>query len=149
MERSTIYLWAALGVLAIFCHEPPAGVNVRSSADADRAAVREALQTAVLVLSQYVEERYATDLLSGETAGVGYLLKDRVVEGKAGGDAVIAYANGAQELLQLKQRLVTLATNLLQTMHKSLEAITNNTRANELLKGHPPRKGWEEYYKLA
>jgi len=29
-------------------------------------------------------------------------LKDRVVEGKAGGDAVIAYANGAQELLQLK-----------------------------------------------
>jgi len=29
-------------------------------------------------------------------------LKDRVVEGKAGGDAVIAYANGAQELLQIR-----------------------------------------------
>jgi len=29
-------------------------------------------------------------------------LKDRVVEGKAGGDAVLAYVNGAQELLQLK-----------------------------------------------
>ena len=29
-------------------------------------------------------------------------LKDRIVEGKAGGDAVIAYANGAQELMQLK-----------------------------------------------
>jgi len=29
-------------------------------------------------------------------------LKDRVVEGKAGGDAVIAYANGAQEILQIK-----------------------------------------------
>ncbi len=29
-------------------------------------------------------------------------LKDRVVEGKAGGDAVVAFANGAQELLQLK-----------------------------------------------
>ena len=29
-------------------------------------------------------------------------LKDRVVEGKAGGDAVVAYANGAQELIQLK-----------------------------------------------
>jgi hypothetical protein len=27
--------------------------------------------------------------------------------------------------------------------------ITNNARANELLKGHPPRKGWEEFYKLA
>ncbi len=35
---------------------------------------------AVLVLSQYVEERYATDLLSGDTTGVGYLLKDRVVD---------------------------------------------------------------------
>ena len=29
-------------------------------------------------------------------------LKDRIVEGKAGGEAVIAYANGAQELVQLK-----------------------------------------------
>ncbi len=29
-------------------------------------------------------------------------LKDRVVEGKAGGDAVVAYANGAQEILQIK-----------------------------------------------
>ncbi|MHC4959360.1 MAG: YbaB/EbfC family nucleoid-associated protein [Planctomycetota bacterium] len=29
-------------------------------------------------------------------------LKDRIVEGKAGGDAVVAYANGAQELVQLK-----------------------------------------------
>ena len=33
---------------------------------------------AALVLSQYVEERYATDLLSERTSGVGYLLKDRV-----------------------------------------------------------------------
>jgi DNA-binding YbaB/EbfC family protein len=29
-------------------------------------------------------------------------LKDRVLEGKAGGDAVVAYVNGAQELLQIK-----------------------------------------------
>ena len=35
---------------------------------------------AVLVLSQYVEERYATDLLSSDTRGVGYLLKDRVAD---------------------------------------------------------------------
>jgi DNA-binding NarL/FixJ family response regulator len=35
---------------------------------------------AVLVLSQYVEERYATELLAGETRGVGYLLKDRVAD---------------------------------------------------------------------
>jgi len=37
-------------------------------------------ETAVLVLSQYVEERYATELLAGETRGVGYLLKDRVAD---------------------------------------------------------------------
>ncbi|WP_186767964.1 response regulator transcription factor [Streptomyces qinzhouensis] len=34
----------------------------------------------VLVLSQYVERRYAGELLSGESRGVGYLLKDRVVD---------------------------------------------------------------------
>ena len=37
-------------------------------------------EVAVLVLSQYVEERYATELLAGETRGVGYLLKDRVAD---------------------------------------------------------------------
>jgi DNA-binding NarL/FixJ family response regulator len=36
--------------------------------------------TAVLVLSQYVEERYASDLITGELNGVGYLLKDRVAD---------------------------------------------------------------------
>ena len=35
---------------------------------------------AVLVLSQYVEERYAAELLAGDVAGVGYLLKDRVID---------------------------------------------------------------------
>jgi DNA-binding NarL/FixJ family response regulator len=48
-----------------------------------RAAIairRQFPEVAVLVLSQYVEERYATDLLSGDTSGVGYLLKDRVVD---------------------------------------------------------------------
>ena len=28
------------------------------------------------------------------------------------------------------------------------QEITNDERANQLLKGHPPRKGWEEYYKV-
>jgi DNA-binding NarL/FixJ family response regulator len=35
---------------------------------------------AVLVLSQYVEESYAAELLAGNTKGVGYLLKDRVAD---------------------------------------------------------------------
>ncbi|MEV0972765.1 response regulator transcription factor [Microtetraspora glauca] len=34
----------------------------------------------VLVLSQYVEKRYATELITSDTEGVGYLLKDRVAQ---------------------------------------------------------------------
>ena len=34
----------------------------------------------VLVLSQYVEERYAADLITTDTRGLGYLLKDRVAD---------------------------------------------------------------------
>ncbi|MEU5386176.1 response regulator transcription factor [Kitasatospora cineracea] len=34
--------------------------------------------TAVVLLSQFVEERYAADLLAKNTSGVGYLLKQRV-----------------------------------------------------------------------
>ncbi|TDQ52301.1 response regulator [Actinorugispora endophytica] len=48
-----------------------------------RAAVRirrESPRVGVLVLSQYVEKRYATELFTENTEGVGYLLKDRVVE---------------------------------------------------------------------
>ncbi|OMI38214.1 response regulator transcription factor [Streptomyces sparsogenes] len=36
--------------------------------------------TAVLLLSQYVEERYAADLLTAHTSGIGYLLKQRVAD---------------------------------------------------------------------
>lgn len=35
---------------------------------------------AVLVLSQYVEERYAADLIAGNGGALGYLLKDRVAD---------------------------------------------------------------------
>jgi DNA-binding NarL/FixJ family response regulator len=37
-------------------------------------------ETGVLVLSQYVEEAYALDLLADNAEGVGYLLKDRVAD---------------------------------------------------------------------
>lgn len=50
----------------------------------------------VLVLSQYVEERYATELLAGSTRGVGYLLKDRVAEVREFVDAVVRVAQGVR-----------------------------------------------------
>src|SRR3954470_24139886 len=45
------------------------------------ATIRQELpETGVLVLSQYVEEGYALDLLADSAAGVGYLLKDRIAD---------------------------------------------------------------------
>jgi DNA-binding NarL/FixJ family response regulator len=53
---------------------------------------------AILVLSQYVEERYATDLLSVQTSGVGYLLKDRVAQVSDFLDALRRVAAGGTAL---------------------------------------------------
>ncbi|MET8542716.1 response regulator transcription factor [Kitasatospora sp. NPDC004799] len=52
----------------------------------------------VLVLSQFVEERYASELLAGSTRGVGYLLKDRVAEVREFADAVVRVAEGGTAL---------------------------------------------------
>jgi DNA-binding NarL/FixJ family response regulator len=53
---------------------------------------------AILVLSQYVEERYAADLLSSNTRGVGYLLKDRVADVAEFLDALRRVAAGGTAL---------------------------------------------------
>jgi DNA-binding NarL/FixJ family response regulator len=53
---------------------------------------------AVLVLSQYVEERYATDLLASSTRAVGYLLKDRVAHVEDFLDALRRVAAGGTAL---------------------------------------------------
>jgi DNA-binding NarL/FixJ family response regulator len=53
---------------------------------------------AILVLSQYVEERYAADLLSANTRGVGYLLKDRVADVAEFLDALRRVAAGGTAL---------------------------------------------------
>jgi len=52
----------------------------------------------VLVLSQYVEERYATELLSDRPGGVGYLLKDRVADLAEFLDALDRVAAGGSAL---------------------------------------------------
>jgi DNA-binding NarL/FixJ family response regulator len=48
----------------------------------------------VLVLSQYVEQLYARELLAGGTGGIGYLLKDRVLNGAQFASAVRRVAGG-------------------------------------------------------
>jgi DNA-binding NarL/FixJ family response regulator len=54
--------------------------------------------TGVLVLSQWVEERYATELISGRPHGVGYLLKDRVADVAEFLDALRRVAEGGSAL---------------------------------------------------
>ena len=62
-------------------------------------AIREEVPgVGVLVLSQYVDERYAVQLLEEGTAGVGYLLKDRVGDIDAFADAVRRVAAGGSAL---------------------------------------------------
>jgi DNA-binding NarL/FixJ family response regulator len=55
-------------------------------------------EVGVLVLSQYVEQQYALDLLAESAEGVGYLLKDRVADIDAFADAVRRVAGGGSAL---------------------------------------------------
>jgi DNA-binding NarL/FixJ family response regulator len=72
----------------VSAHKPDVAiVDVRipptNTDDGLRAAQRiraEQPETGVLVLSQYIEEGYALELLSENAEGVGYLLKDRVAD---------------------------------------------------------------------
>jgi DNA-binding NarL/FixJ family response regulator len=71
------------------------------SDDGLRAAVelrRQRPDTGVLVLSQYLEERYAVDLIGDRAEGVGYLLKERVGDVDAFIDAVNRVASGGSAL---------------------------------------------------
>jgi len=75
-------------LLAVRRHEPDlAIIDVRMppthTDDGLRAALAiraELPKIGILVLSQYVEEQYATELLADSTSGIGYLLKDRIAE---------------------------------------------------------------------
>jgi DNA-binding NarL/FixJ family response regulator len=61
-------------------------------------ARRRAPETAILVVSQYVEQTYATELLADGRGGVGYLLKDRIMDVGDFVDAVRRVAEGGTAL---------------------------------------------------
>jgi DNA-binding NarL/FixJ family response regulator len=66
-----------------------------------RAAIavrHEQPDVGVLVFSQYVETRYAAELLAGSARGVGYLLKDRVADVREFVDALTRVAAGGTAL---------------------------------------------------
>jgi DNA-binding NarL/FixJ family response regulator len=67
----------------------------------------------LLVLSQYVEQLYARELLADQAGGIGYLLKDRVFSDDAFADAVRAVAAGGTVLdPEVVSRLLAKRTRL-------------------------------------
>jgi DNA-binding NarL/FixJ family response regulator len=91
---------------AVAGHRPDAAVvDVRMppghTDEGLRAAIairRDHPDIGILVFSQYVETRYATDLLSMRSGGVGYLLKDRVADVAEFTDALARVAAGGTVL---------------------------------------------------
>ncbi len=87
-------------------HKPDAAiVDVRMPPTHTDEGIRAAQQiraelpdVGVLVLSQYVEETYARELLAEDAAGVGYLLKDRVSDVATLTDAIRRVAGGGSAL---------------------------------------------------
>ena len=75
-------------VAAVELHQPDlAIVDVRMPPTQTNEGVHAARvirarwpNVAILVLSQYVEERYAGELIAGGASGLGYLLKDRIAD---------------------------------------------------------------------
>ncbi len=93
-------------VEAVVTHRPDVSVvDVRMPPSQRDEGLRAAIEarrrvpgTPVLVLSQYVEREYATELLADRAGGVGYLLKDRVGDVREFMDALRRVARGGTAL---------------------------------------------------
>ncbi len=93
-------------VAAVVEHRPDVSVvDVRMPPSQRDEGLRAAIEarsrvpgTPVLVLSQYVEREYATELLADRGGGVGYLLKDRVADVREFMDALRRVARGGTAL---------------------------------------------------
>lgn len=111
LEHAGYHVAAAVGdadaLLSVVAEHRPAlaVVDVRMPPTYTSEGIRAALvlrqthpEVAVMVLSQYVEERYAAELIGGRSQGLGYLLKDRVAEVGEFTAALAAVAAGGTSL---------------------------------------------------
>ncbi|HEX6470542.1 MAG TPA: response regulator transcription factor [Streptosporangiaceae bacterium] len=91
---------------AVAEHRPDAAVvDIRMPPTHTDEGLRAALdlrrdhpETGVLILSQYIETRYAARLLEGGAGGVGYLLKERVADVAEFADGLARVAAGGTAL---------------------------------------------------
>jgi DNA-binding NarL/FixJ family response regulator len=137
---------------AVERHQPDlAVVDVRMPPTNTDDGLRAALeirkrwpQIGILVLSQYVEERYATELLADDTAGLGYLLKDRVADVNDFVGAVRRVGQGgtaldpevvAQLLARSRQRdpLAGLSPRERDVLARMAEGLSNSAIAESLV----------------
>ncbi|HEY7890943.1 MAG TPA: response regulator transcription factor [Solirubrobacteraceae bacterium] len=122
---------------ALASHQPDmAIVDVRLPPTFTDEGLRAAIEArrrqptlGVLVLSQYVETTYASELIGDNTAGVGYLLKERIGDVRAFLDALKTVADGGTVLDR------EVITQLLGPHKGSKDALTDLTvREREVLK---------------
>ena len=91
---------------AVAAHQPDVAiVDVRMPPSHTDEGLRAAIAirrdhpgVGILVFSQYIETRYAADLLATRSGGVGYLLKDRVANVAEFNDAITRIAAGGTAL---------------------------------------------------
>jgi DNA-binding NarL/FixJ family response regulator len=99
----------------------------------------ESPDVSVLVLSQYIEESYALDLLADNAEGVGYLLKDRVSDLDNFLDAVRRVAEGGSALdpevvsHMLGRRRADSPLDLLSARERSVLALMAEGRSNKAI----------------
>ena len=97
--------------------------------------IREQLPgTGVLVLSQYVDDHYAVQLLSAGADGVGYLLKDRVSDVDGFVDAVKRVAAGGSALdPEVVSRMVGLTPREREVLELMAQGLSNKAICDKLV----------------
>ncbi|HWF22646.1 MAG TPA: response regulator transcription factor [Acidimicrobiales bacterium] len=83
-------------VAVIDIRMPPTFTDEGLRAAVELRRIHEGL--GILLFSQYIETRYAADLLADDAAGIGYLLKDRVADVSDFVEALVRVANGGTAL---------------------------------------------------